>query len=106
MYSNNSKLIPIKIIKEIRIVNEMPILPKPIIVNKAVNAITDPKVITVKTNPSKTATDELTLCLTVSASLLASILGYFKLTIIPKLSEINGKTNEAIKHSIISKILK
>ena len=61
-------------------------------------------VIAVKPIPINTDIIELILCLTTSVSFLASILGYFKLTIIPIVDDINGNT--AIATSIKSMLIK
>ena len=62
-------------------------------------------VIAVKPIPINTDTKELKLCFTISVSLVASSLGYFKFTIIPIVSDTIGNMIEAITISkTISKL--
>ena len=55
--------------------------------------------------PINTDSMELMLCFTTSVSFFASILGYFKLIIIPIVSDISGSRIDVISISAISNIL-
>ena len=59
------------------------------------------KVIPIIAIPINTLTAELMLCFTTSVSFFASILGYFKFTIIPIVSDINGSKIDAYKAIIM-----
>ncbi len=54
--------------------------------------------------PINTLIDELMLCFTTSVSFCASILGYFKLMIIPIVSDISGNNTDAISIKRIDNI--